>query len=574
MSAGALTKLAIYVNQLINDAGIRTDLLSSLGSRKITYRPGDVTSTSTVDQTVEIKLDGNRDLSDFKGFVGDGVNDDSDAYERAVNWQISKTKYWKPMIGAGEPSTVVVTPGLTIPKGARVKLTRTMPTAVFLRANGFASIEAGPNVDMIVGNLSYRAHYENIYFIGGLTQVHLNNKNVNFGLWMFRNCTFVGSNDYAVNLHNTATDYGVTSTQAIFENCRWSRCRRSLFTECDHTFISGGWMQPYSDWFDLDTAVIKHVGLLTISDIMLVPSGVFGPRCRWVDSFGGIRLTKVRFGGENGGLPGVYWFAAPPRFTTGTDTSIEVGVIYDACTNYFGAQDRPDRGGIVLQGHMPRIVRYTNCTGPIAGRLIHNDPLDGGIPDITDYIAVRKTLWNGVDMHQAFSFHYTGDGMKIDPGSPLWPAELDTYSYTDKGRVIEPRVHRTDPGTTIPHNSATRMSFDGATVDPYKCGVVSSGATVINTPLRASFARVICNLQGNNVPANGQRYIAQLFVAGLATNVVAYYDHVKDGPPRFSFTGAFVVVPGNDIDVRITQVSGVPATFTGTMTVDFDVRQF
>lgn len=572
MPNGAITRLAIYVNQLIYDAGIRTDLLSSLGSRKVTYRPGDVVSTSTSDQSIEFKLDGSRDLTDFKGFVGDGVNDDSDAYERAINWQISKTKYWKPMIGTAEASTVVQTPALTIPKGARIRLTRTMPTAVYLRANGFASIEAGLNVNMILGNASYRSHYENIYFIGGNEQINHNNQNVNFGLWMFRNCTFVGSNSYAVQLRNTSTTYGVTSTQAIFDNCRWSRCRRMIYSECDHIFVTGGWMQLAADWFDANSAAITHIGLLSLTDIMLVPGGTFPAKSRWVDSHGGIRLTKVRFGGEQGGIPAVYWFAPPPRFTAGTDESIEVGVIFDGCTNYFGAQDREDRGGVVLQGHLPRIVRYTNCTGPIAGRLIHNDPNNGGILDITDYIAVRKTEWNGVDSHHSFSFHYTGLGMKVDEG--MWPSELDIYTYTDKGRVVEPRAHLTDPGTTVPSGVTTRMSFDAATVDRYKCAYVQTGATVVRAPLRAQFARLICNLQGNNVPANGLRYVAQVFVSGLATNIVAYYDHVKDGVPRFNFSGGLVVVPGNDIDVRITQSSGASATFTGTITVDFDVKQY
>ncbi|MNL44986.1 hypothetical protein D3C87_1676000 [compost metagenome] len=118
------------------------------------------------------------------------------------------------------------------------------------------------------------------------------------------------------------------------------------------------------------------------------------------------------------------------------------------------------------------------------------------------------------------------------------------------------------------------MSFDAATVDRYKCAYVQTGATVVRAPLRAQFARLICNLQGNNVPANGLRYVAQVFVSGLATNIVAYYDHVKDGVPRFNFSGGLVVVPGNDIDVRITQSSGASATFTGTITVDFDVKQY
>lgn len=572
MSISVLSKLAKYVNQLIFDAGIRTDLLSSLGAQQITYRPGDVATTSTEDKSIQVKLDGSRSLADFKGFVGDGVNDDSDAYERAVLWQISKSRIWNPIIGGVGASASVVCPGLTIPKGARVRLTRTMPTAIYLAANGFASIEAAMDVDMIVGNGSYRAHYENIYFIGGLSQVHLNNANINFGLWMFRNCTFVGSNSYAVKLLNTSTSYGVTSTQAIFDNCRWTRCRRSLFTQCDHTFVTGGWMQPVADWFDGDSAAIKSVGLFTMTDIMLIPAGTFSFKCRWHDAYGGVRYTKVRFGGEGGGLPAVYWFGPPPRFVQGTDESIEVGVIFDGCTNYFGALSREDAGGVVLQGHLPRVVRFTNCTGPIGGRLIWNDPANGGIADIPAYLAALKTAWSGDDLLLNFSFHYTGDGMKVVPG--MWPSALDIYSYTDKGRVVEPRVQLSSTGSPIPSGTQTKINFDAAIVDPYGMVSVSAGAGVVRVPPRASFARIICNIEGNSTTANNLRYTARVYVGGAATNIIAYYDHDRDGQPRFNFAGALPVTPNADIDVRITQTSGNSTTFTGTITVDFDVKQF
>ncbi|MNS61613.1 hypothetical protein D3C72_946450 [compost metagenome] len=564
--------MAKYVNQLIFDAGIRTDLLSSSGAQRITYRPGNVVTTSTEDKSIQIKLDGSRSLADFKGFVGDGIADDSDAYERAILWQISKTVYWKPTLNGGDASTVLICPGLTIPKGARVKLTRTMPSAIYLVADGFASIEAGPTVDMILGNASYRAHYENIFFVGGQNQIHLNNKNVNFGLWMFRNCTFSSSNAIAVQLRNTATDYGVTSTQAIFDNCRWSRCRQALFTECDHTFVTGGWLQPYGDNMDTDTAVIKHVGLFTMTDMMLIPSGTFAAKCRWIDSYGGVRLTRVRFGGENGGLPAIYWFAPPPKFVVGTDESIEVGIILDGCNSYFGALIRPDAGGVVLKGNLPRIIRFCNCTGPIGGRLIHNDPADGGIPDIPAYIAYHKGQWAIDDMYPNFSFHFTGNGIKV--GQNLWPSDLDTYSYTDKGRFVEPRAYLADPGTTVLSGTTTRMSFDTQTIDPYKYATVSTGATVIRAPARSTFVRLSCNIVGPTSTANGLRYTAQVYYDNAPTGIVAYYDHDKDGPPRFNLTGGLPVVPTKDLDVRITQASGASISFTGTITVDFDVKQW
>lgn len=551
---------------------IFSELASAIGATLVGYRGGDILTANAALRTIQIKHDETRSLADFVGFVGNGTNDDTAAVAAAVAWQKSKAQTFNPIIGGSGASAAVVCPGLTVPKGARVKMTSTVDAPLSIVADGFASFEAASDVDMFFNNGIYRSHWENLYFIGGHTNIKLQNQNINFGLWSFVRCTWIGSNDYSVMLLNTSVTYGVTSTQAIFDNCRWTRCRRSIKTQCDHTFIEGGWMQPEADWFDTNTAVVQNTGLLTVQNMMLIPAGTFPAKCRWFDIDGGARFDKVRFGGEGGGLPGVYWTGAPPRFTVGTDNTIEGGVTFENCTIYFGSGARPDSGGVVLQGQLPRSVRFTNCIGPIAGMYIRNDPANGGIPDIAAYLAALKTAWSGDDISMDFTFHYTGTNGKVN--ARMWPAALDIYTYTNKGRFVDPKVILTAPGTSIPTGTLTRVSFDTATYDPYTMVWVSGGATVVRSLPKSRTARVTANLEASSVVADNLRYTARVYVSGSPTNIYAEYVHNTAGLRHLHLAGLVTVGNNQEIDIRVTQNTGAAVVFSGTLAVDLELSDY
>jgi hypothetical protein len=555
---------------------MQAELAMALGSRGIGHVGLNIEVGLDAIRTVGDKLDDARDMSDFAGFVGDGINDDSDAVEAAGIWQLEQRQQWNPEFGGIGTSAVTVLPAITVSKGARIKLTRKVTPPAFMKADGFASIEAPLNVDMFENMNNYRSFYENFYFIGGDIQVHLANENRNGGQWMFNLCSFVGSNKTAVKLDNTSVTYGVTSTIGIFKDCRWMKTRRGLSSACDHVYIQGGWMQPESDWFDTNTPFIEHWGMLTMTEIMLIPGGPedshFPAKARWVSSHGGCRFNSVRFGGEDGGLPAVYWHAVPPRFVAGTAESIEAGVTFNNCTGYFGGIVRPDRGGVVLQGQMPRNIRYIGDTGPITGLLVNNDPANGGIPDIPAYFAALKTAWGGDDMHMNFRFCYLGLGFKYL--TAMWPAAMDTYSYTDRGRYVNTDCMLSDPSTIIAQNVETRLSFDTQVSDPYSMVFISGAATVIKTPLRAQSVSIMCNIKSVSVPANSARYTATVYYNNVATDIVAYYDHVKTGPIRLNLFGSMQVVPGMELDVRVTHEAVGSVNFTANLKAEFDVKDW
>jgi hypothetical protein len=555
-------------------------LLQSTGSSLVNHKQAVPIGWPTVDpfkvRAVKDKLQDVKSLADFEGFVGDGVNDDSDAVDAAAKWQTSTAQIWNPTGAFGSSSAAVRCAGLTIPKGARVKLTKKVLAPLYIEADGHAAVEAPFDVDMFESNGSYKSYFRGIYFIGGKSHIKLINGNINFGLWMFDHCTFIGSADWSLQLLNTSVTYPVTSTQAIFNECRWVRCKRVLKTQCDHTFIVGGWMQPESEWCDADTAQIYNGGLLSMNMMMVIPAGQdtpFPTRTRLIDNYGAVRCHQARFGGEGGGLPIIYHFAEPTRYNVGTAESREMGIALDQCTIYPGPASRADSAVVNFQGHMPMIIRITDCTGPITRPFIINDPANGGIPSIPAYLSALQTAWLGDDMRRELSYHFRGNKTRRVPGTLLWPAELDSYVFTDRGSFVTPtaKINRT---TTQALTTGVQAIAQVNVVahDPHSLYLTAS-TSILSSPY-AKLAMVFGQVElashsapvavAAGQPSPFQDYTCRVYMNGAPTDIYFTKPHVATGIWRGNFSG-LVVLPqngGNAFDLRVTQNSGNTVNIT------------
>lgn len=524
-------------------------------------------------RTVKDALQDMKCLSDFAGFVGDGINDDSDAFEAAVDWQQNQAQIWNPPVGSGFASAAVVCPGLTVPKGARIKLGRKVRAPLWMQADGHASIEAALGVDMLEKNGSYKVYMNGFYFIGGKSHIKLDNNNVNFGLWMFDHCTFIGASDWSTQFKNTSVSYPVTSTQLIFNECRWVRNKRMIYTECDHSFVVGGWMQPESDWCDDNTAQIYNGGVLSMMMMMVIPASItpFGTKTRLIDNYGAVRCHQVRFGGEGGGLPIIYHYAEPTRYVQGTAKSIEMGIALNQCSMYPGPGSRPDAAVIVIQGHLPPVVRITDCTGPITRPFILNDPANGGIADIAAYISAFQTAWGGDYMRNEFSYHITGTKWKHSIA--MWPAALDSYVFVDKGHWVDPIVKMRRTATqSIPAATLTKALLNVTAHDPWAMNV--SASDTIITPAGAKFVFITGQIEFAShsapvVPAAGaaftfKNYYVRVYLNGTPTDIWAEKPHLVTGVWRITFSGGFElpINAGNAIELRVFQDSGAPLNLT------------
>lgn len=503
-----------------------------------------------------------------------GVGDDTVAMQKALAWQLDMRDTWQPSIGGGLGSAVVNCPVLTIPNGWHVKAQGLLEPPCFMISEGRSSLESlDPAKDFFKGADSYKVYLGYLNFIGGKSQVNVQNANINSGTWTCDTCTFEGSADYAVQFLNTSGAYPVTSTQGILINCNFIRCKRMVRSQCDHTFHLGGWIQPEGDYFDADTAAIWCGGLYTMNYTMLVPGGTFPARARWFDVWGAVRGIQNRFGGEGGGLPVVYWFATPTRYNAGTAESIEMGVAFDQCTIYAGNAARPDRGIVNCRGQLPPIVRITNGVNGITCPYIVNESgANGGIPDLNVYLANLSTLWNNDNLHYELGYYFTG-GKKKWVGAALWPAELDTYVYTDKPYIPRKAKVKTSTSTsTVATGTTVAISLDGVDYDGYGLRFQEGVNWGIRAPLGAKFANITAFVELASHSANSLIYTLRIYrlnspVADLQADVV----HSVAGIQRISVSGRIATALNESFTLRMFQNSGGPLTVTlASMEITFD----
>jgi hypothetical protein len=494
-----------------------------------------------------------------------GVGDDTAAMTAAINWQISQRVTFNPTIGGGGGSAIVNCPVLTIPNNWTVKVQGDLPVWCALISEGRSTIQSLDNAkDIMKGNDSYYVYTADITFLHGKSQLVKQNNNINSGMWLHERVWFEGANDYASQDLNTSGAYPVTSTQPIYNECRWIRCKRGLKTQADHTFVSGGWMQPEGDFFDANTAFIWTGGMLSLNCLMTIPGGTFPAKSRWIDCHGAIRCFQTRFGGEGGGLPVVYWFTTPVRYLTGDPQSGEAGASFTQCTLYGGDGSRADQGIIVFQGEMPMVARFTDCTGPITAPWVKNDPANGGIPDIAVYIAALKTLWSGDDMYGEIKYTIHGDKSKFNSATVKWPAALDTYVYTDAGRNVLRRAKIQQAAPLTPASGATTILNLSSTIyDPYTLKTSPGGNGSIQAPPFAKYATLRGFVEMDSHTSNNLIYNLRLYKGGVAIpDGTINYVHSATGIPRMEVTWDGPVLPGDTLDLRVFHVSGATRTLT------------
>lgn len=564
-------ELAVVANTAYTDA-LRADIANQVDPTKGSALMGwYLNATGATGMTQSVK---NAQRVSVASFGVTGVGDDTAAMTAAINWQISQRVTFNPTIGAGGGSAIVNCPVLTIPNNWTVKVQGDLPVWCALVSEGRSTIQSLDNAkDIMKGNDSYYVYTADITFLHGKSQLVKQNNNINAGMWLHERVWFEGSNDYASQDLNTSGAYPVTSTQPIYNECRWIRCKRALKTQADHTFITGGWMQPEGDFFDADTAFIYTGGMLSMNMLMLIPGGTFPAKSRWIDNHGAVRAFQTRFGGEGGGLPCVYHYSTPVRYLAGDPQSFECGISFSQCTLYGGSGARPDQGIIVIQGQLPNVVRITDSTGPITAAYIKNDPANGGIADIAVYIAALKTAWSGDDMYGELSYVFTGNKTKFNSGTVKWPAALDTYVYDDKGRFAPWRAKIANSATLTPLTSGATTRLDMATSvsDLYGMKQLSTGVNVIKVPPMAKWADIKGYVEIDSHTQNGLIYLLRIFYSGSAvSDGTNNYVHSATGIPRIHVSARIPVTSGQDIDLRFNHVSGADrSATTATLTVDF-----
>ena len=295
-------------------------------------------------------------VRDF-GAKGDGATDDTAAIRAAVKAAFERRRIPQhPQYGYFVSFSEVY-----FPNGHYLISDTIDINAVNLRGEAYAAIEQkDPAKDIFTNPWAWRVKIEGLTFLGGKVQLDLGNPNVDSGHVTVLNCHFKNSGSVAVQMRK-----GSNSSFFKVENCVFIECRQAVLNACDMAAVKDTWIT--SSFKMNNQAVIENYGVMHVENLLGVPlvggdredwvdpdghAGKAGTQ-RWIDNHGVLHVRNSRFGGEGGGFPAVFNFAAfQYKYPV-----IPNSVTLESCYLY-NSQD----AAVVLK-EIPNLLTIRNCTG-------------------------------------------------------------------------------------------------------------------------------------------------------------------------------------------------------------------
>eukprot|EP00040_Diaphanoeca_grandis_P005372 m.32587 g.32587 ORF g.32587 m.32587 type:complete len:543 (+) comp16666_c1_seq2:178-1806(+) len=291
-------------------------------------------------------------VQDF-GAVGDGVTDDTDAIQLAIDTAANATVSFLWEGGPSDHAEAVTSRSVVVfPRGHYV-ISRTLVLGYantripgylmppdFNGQGGRPILRQTDNAsDIIFGSQVVRWRVTGLTLIGGLNQLHVGNNNTDKGQILVDDCTFMHSHGAAIRLlepsagmwpsnvgqkveegrrphHDLPKFCGSFSTHVHITRSVFDSCDQALVNWADWTTVDNCWVTTSVDMTN-NSAVFENHDRLFLSNILGVPRDLAGAPAqqRWVDNYayrydgGRVSMTQFRFGGEGKGMSGVYNFA-------------------------------------------------------------------------------------------------------------------------------------------------------------------------------------------------------------------------------------------------------------------------
>jgi hypothetical protein len=296
------------------------------------------------------------------GALGDGTTDDTVAIQLAIDTAANATVAYM-FMGPLDHSVVAARATVLFPRGHYV-LSDTLilhsarthipgyHEAPNLLGEGRAILHQLHNgTDIVFGTQVVRWRVSGLAFLGGNNQLHVGNNNTDKGQILVDDCSFLYASGAAVRLlepsaelwppnvgkrpatfsgggvggdlgqrpsakHGLARFGGSFSTHVAVQRCMFQECNQALVNWADWTTVDNCWVTT-SMAMTNDTAVFENHDRLFLSNILGVPRDIHGVNAtqRWVDNYayrydaGRVSLRGFRFGGEGGGMAGIFNFA-------------------------------------------------------------------------------------------------------------------------------------------------------------------------------------------------------------------------------------------------------------------------
>lgn len=244
-------------------------------------------------------------VRDF-GAVGDGIADDTQAIQQALN----------------------ASKGLVIFPGGRYRITETLKAGEG-QIVGYEkpTLIAGKEDMTLLHVTAWRTWVNGVAFQGGGDQLSIGNANTDQGSLRVSDCWFNEASGVAVQFRERSN-----SSFVIVENCMFNNCMQALVTWVDQAVFRQSWISTSVKM--KDKAVIESHSWLTCEDIYGVPRPN-GHDQRWIDNYHILNVKRFRFGGEGSGFTPVVNFARRADRLGGNSVFVE-----DSWVSALGNQKR------------------------------------------------------------------------------------------------------------------------------------------------------------------------------------------------------------------------------------------
>lgn len=292
------------------------------------------------------------------GAAGDGKTDDTAAIQKAADAAGKSTDAFNP--GAVYMGT---SPLLYFPAG-RYRISGEIHLGAYsnVGSDSRAIIEqTGKNKKIFVFAGAYQVDVHGLQFIGGSNQIYYSNRNLDISTINIDDCEFNLSSDYAIYTEGTTspTDHHLSCLLTVSRS-RFVYPNKVLRNVCDGAVIRDCWVEIGARNFDDNSAAFCDAGGSMYLDNMFgVPT--FGKdknsHARWIDVLVNSRLIidRCRFGGEDSGIPLIYYFAKPQ-----TTFPFMGGQVSITNSQLSAGPARPDAGVLRLVSGMPLLLSIEN----------------------------------------------------------------------------------------------------------------------------------------------------------------------------------------------------------------------
>jgi hypothetical protein len=350
-------------------------------------------------------------VKDF-GAKGDGINDDTDAIQLAVNAVASHAKAYPRMWGAGYPELVFpsgnylisrtivlatgIEPGKGLEKGKGTNngFSKGLGFA-FVRGLGEVTIcQTNPESDIFYVGMAYKTLIENITFEGGRHSINLWTGNQDVSMPIIRHCRFRNTSGYAIQTpyitRNQAGDFSgysviapdgtmsevndpgakhflYHSTYLHIDDCEFINCANVLFTVADMALMENCRIETSPA---MKGAAIRSGGLLKLENISALAHVRPGLEQRWIDlDFGATNWIvgrNLKFTTDSDiGMCAVY---SLDRFRRSGSFNPSAIILQDSEFKVAGCPEN----ALVFCKEVPNIISVSNCiqTGKAATQIL------------------------------------------------------------------------------------------------------------------------------------------------------------------------------------------------------------